>query len=625
MFGVPAHQDDLGFGFGNSPVVSDSPTAAVRVPADDHGRRRSEFSVYARVLDSMASGVMLIDAQGTITTFNDAAGLLLGLNPTHVRDRPFAEVFMIEESFDAFNEAILAAVYEGSVGDQRVVTVDVRGLPVPLSISTSYLRDESGGTSTRLGVVAVFSDISEIEQLRAREIELAGDLEMKHAELRVAFVSLESRNRELAALLRKIRTARVVAAGFALVLAAAIGGWLWFQPIVDLRGPAETSPAASAGAVRSVVVRPAGVTTTLTVAAEIAPRREVPVRAPVDGTVGVMHVQPGSAVEAGEPLLDLDVAQVRIERRAAEIAHLRAKAEVDALRAWESGVEVSGARRALTKARLASEAAKARAAEVAFLVEQGLTPAGRLTAAEREQRTHELDLEAAQQDLDAVLHKGREGLEVARLELANAVDALAKLDEVLSHSTLAAPVAGVVLPGRRGPGHAPFPTAGASVEAGAPLLTLGDMEGLTAKGRVDEVDIPSVRQGLGVRITGPAFPGLELTGRIVHVSSRASRAGGGRSLPSFSLVAAVDKIGPQERAAVRLGMSADMEIVIYDAPDALVVPVSAVDLSAGQPRVRLLDPGSDTPRLVDVAVGTTIVDGVEILHGLSAGDRVLVR
>ena len=607
-------------------MASENSIAAVRAAADNASRRRAEFSVYARILDSMASGVMLIDGQGTVTTFNEAAALLLGLDRTAVLRRPFAEVFMAEEAYDDFNQAVLSAVYEDSIGDQQVVTVVVRGRPTLLSISTSYLRDDSGDTATRLGVVAVFSDISEIEQLRAREIELARNLEAKHAELSAAFLNLESRNRELAALLRKIRSARLVAAAFAVVLAATIGGWLWFQPFTHVAGTSEAATPVPGDASRSfevVEVKPVGVTSTLTVAAEIAPRRKVPVRAPVSGAVGAVHVQPGSAVEAGEPLLELDVSQVRIKRRAAEIAHLKARSEVDALRSWESGVEVSRARRALTKARLAFEAAQTRAAEVAFLVEQGLAPSLRLAAAERERHTHELDMEAARQDLDAVLARGREGREVARLELANAVDALAKIDEVLHHSAVTAPVAGVVLPGRRGPGATPFPTAGAAVEAGASLLTLGDMEGLTAVGWVDEVDVPGVRPGLGVRIAGPAFPGLELAGRIVHVSSQASRAGG-RALPSFSLVAAVDGLEPDARAAVRLGMSADMQIVIYEAPDALVVPVSAVDLSSGSPRVRLLDPGSDVARRADVVTGTTTVDGVEILDGLSAGDRVLV-
>ena len=604
--------------------MSETSIADNRDPGGDPSARRAGLSVYGRILDSMASGVMLIDGQGVISTFNTAASTLLGLERREVLNRPFAEVFLVREAFVDFNEAVLSAIYDGSAGNQQVVAVRVADRSVPLSVSTSYLREGTGASAFRLGVVAVFSDISEIEQLRARELELAADLEARHTDLHTAYLSLENRNRELAALLRKVRTARVIASAFVVVVVAAIGSWLWLQPATGWFDRSDPAPDAVAGTLRPVEVKPTGVRSALNIAAAIAPRRDVVVRAPVPGRVGVVHVQPGTAVEAGEPLLEFDVAQARAARRQAEIAHLRARAEFDALESWETGVDVSRARRALSKARLALEAATRRAAETTFLVEQGLAPSVRLAAAEREQRTHQFDLEAAQQDLEAVLAQGREGREVARLQLASSVDALENLDKVLRQTTVVAPVAGVVLPDRRRPtSKSTFLSPGASVEAGAPLLTLGDMEGLTATGGVDEVDVRRIRPGQTVRITGPAFPDIELTGRIVRVSSQATRSTA-RGLPSFSLAAAVETLGPAERAAVRLGMSADMEIVIYDAPDALVVPVSAVDLSSGRPRVRRVDPDSGAGRLVEVVTGITTVGSVEILDGLSAGDRVLV-
>ena len=604
-------------------MVGENSIAQARVPGGGSSARRAERSVHARILDSMASGVMLIDGRGVIRTFNEAAALLLGMERRGVLRRSFAEVFLAREDLSNFNDAVLAAVYDNEVGHQRIVTVRVAGCRVPLSVLTSYLREGAGESSRRLGVVAVFSDMSEIEQLRARELELATDLEARHKDLREAYLSLEGRNRELAALVRKVQVARTVASVFVVGLVVSIGAWLWLQPFSERFESSDPTPAAVAATLRSVDLKPTGVTSVLTVAAAIGPRREVVVRAPVEGVVGVVHVQPGMAVESGEPLLELDAAQVRIERRAAEIALLKARTELEALQSWESGVDVSRARRALTKAQLAFEAAKTRTEEMAFLVEEGLAPSVHLTAAEREIRTHRLDLEAAQQDLEAVLAEGREGREVARLELDNAVDALEKLDMVLRRSTVTAPVAGVVLPSHQGrSAKTSFPTAGASVESGAPLLTLGDMEGLTAAGRIDEVDAPRVRSGLTVRITGPAFPDLDLGGRIVHVSSQASLSTG-HGLPGFDLVAAVDGLGPAERAVVRLGMSADMEIVIYEAPDALVVPISAVEFSSGQPRVRRVDPDTGVAQLVDIVTGVTTVDSVEILKGLSAGDRVL--
>ena len=126
-----------------------------------------------------------------------------------------------------------------------------------------------------------------------------------------------------------------------------------------------------------------------------------------------------------------------------------------------------------------------------------------------------------------------------------------------------------------------------------------------------------------MRIAGPAFPGVVLAGTITHVSSQASRPGG-QGLPSFEVAAAVEKLTEEQRDAVRLGMSADMEIVVYENDDALVIPISAVDLSAGGPRVGVRDAASGAVRTVDVTTGVTTIDAVEIRSGIAPGDQVLV-
>ena len=71
-------------------------------------------------------------------------------------------------------------------------------------------------------------------------------------------------------------------------------------------------------------------------------------------------------------------------------------------------------------------------------------------------------------------------------------------------------------------------------------------------------------------------------------------------------------------------MTAEMEIVVYENEQALVVPVGAVDLSQGGPRVRLRDEETGEERVVEVATGITTLDSVEILSGLAPGNRVVV-
>ena len=324
--------------------------------------------------------------------------------------------------------------------------------------------------------------------------------------------------------------------------------------------------------------------------------------------------------------LTLDVASARIDRRVVQVECLRARARLEELQEWQNGVEASRARRAVTKARIALETDKNRLAESTFLLEQGLIPAANHQAAEREHRTRSLDLESAEQDLAAILARGAADEEVARLEFKNARARLDRIDEILRNSTLVAPVAGVVL--LPGEGERSSDTAlatGAPVNTGDHLLTVGDLSGLTAIGRVDEGDVVRIRPGQAVRTVGAAFPGVVLDGEITRVSSQASRANGNRVVPSFEVAAAVETLTDEQRSLIRLGMSTRIEVVIHDRPDALLVPVDAVNLSGGRPRVRIMDRDSAQVRDVEVTTGVTTVDAVEILSGLEAGDQVVVQ
>lgn len=601
--------------------------SAVRPPGMEAAAGRGGDPISGRILDSMTSGVMLIDEQGAISKLNPLAADLLGLDHRAVIQRPFADVFLGDDAFEEFNDLVLSAMYDDSIGHQGVANVSVRGRNVPLSVATSYLYDTSStGERIRFGVVAVFSDISEIARLRAKEIELARDLASKHEELRGAYVSLEDRNRELGTVLRRMRMVRTVATACVVVLVAGIGAWLWNESPADWFEIREARSSEPADAQRFVTVQPTRIASSITVATEIKPRREVAVTSPIRGTVGAVHVQHGETVAAGQPLVDLDVTEETIKRRTAQVAWLKAKTQVEEFADWESGIDASKAKRAVTKARIALEAARTRLAQTRFLVEQGLVPAARKDAQERELSTRRLDLEAAEENRDAVLARGRKSHEVAGLELANALAELEKIDGILRSSSVVAPVAGVVLhrppsaTGERGL----LPSAGTAVDQGQHLLTIGDMRGITATGRVDEVDVRRIRPGQGVRVAGPAFPGIALDGRIVHVSSQASRSAFGQGLPGFEVSAVVEVLNEAQRAAVRLGMSANMEIVIYENDEALAVPVHAVDLSAGSPRVRVADAASGAVRVVAVKTGMTSMDSVEVLEGVAPGDRVLV-
>ena len=580
--------------------------------------------VYRNIVEHMSGGVMTIDPGGTVMTFNAAAARLLAFDATDVLGRVLAEVFLTEEGLDEFTEAIVAAVYEKEIGHQQTVTVSRGGTPRSLAMTTSYLRTaEDGGAERNVGVIAMFNDITELKALREAELRLAEEAEAQHAELRDAYREIEEKNRILDAGAKRVHVLRTAATVFVAVLFLAAGIYGW-----NIGAPAqETYAAPGPGADgQRYTVTPQRITSTLSLIGILAPLREVSVTSPMTGTVAATHFDYGEQVARGEPLIDLDTAAVEHDHRTAEAQYIKALGRLEEVENWAEGVQVAQVRRSISKARLALDAQKSRLDETAVLLEKGVIPASEHESAEQQYRSQQLDYEALQQDLEVVLAEGEgNALRVARLEVDDARIRLHELERILQEAMVTAPVAGVVLRPRVGEPSGQdekLVAEGQPVSQGEHLLTIGDLDGFSLVARVDEVDIAKVRPGLRARITGDAFPGLELAGTISRVSSEADRGPGSGALPSFEIAVAIDDLDAAGRERLRLGMSADIAVVVHDKPDALLVPIGAVRTQGGRSRLRVADGG--TVRDVVVETGMTTVRAVEVVAGIEAGDVVVL-
>ncbi len=101
------------------------------------------------VLESMSDGVIAVDTDERITTFNCAASDVLGFSADEVLGRPFEDVFGRD-----FSPAHGVQVVELCSKDQT---------DVPISERDSPMSDRSG---QEIGAVKVFQDLTEIEALR---------------------------------------------------------------------------------------------------------------------------------------------------------------------------------------------------------------------------------------------------------------------------------------------------------------------------------------------------------------------------------------------------------------------------------------------------------------------------
>ena len=88
---------------------------------------------------------------------------------------------------------------------------------------------------------------------------------------------------------------------------------------------------------------------------------------------------------------------------------------------------------------------------------------------------------------------------------------------------------------------------------------------------------------------------------------------------------AIEDLTEAQRQRVRLGMSANLEIVVYDKPDALLVPIDAVEVRAGgEAWLNVVDRETGAVRRVRVETGATTLEAVEIVRGVEAGDEVVL-
>ena len=245
-------------------------------------------------------------------------------------------------------------------------------------MATSYIRAGGDGAGETMALIAVFSDITELRELRETELRMAKAVAAQHAELQTAYRQIEERNETLAATLKKVQVARVAATVLVIGVFLGAGAYVW-QPLDFFGGSSGPSVVSRADAgvaegFRLIVVEPRPLRETISLVGELAPWRTVSVTSPIESRVLAVHFQYGQEVNEGDLLVELDTAEVVRQHRQAQVAYIDALETFETVSDWENGPEMAGARRAFVRARMALESQETRLQRTAFLLEQGSSP-----------------------------------------------------------------------------------------------------------------------------------------------------------------------------------------------------------------------------------------------------------
>ncbi|MCU0641365.1 MAG: efflux RND transporter periplasmic adaptor subunit [Candidatus Margulisbacteria bacterium] len=160
-----------------------------------------------------------------------------------------------------------------------------------------------------------------------------------------------------------------------------------------------------------------------------------------------------------------------------------------------------------------------------------------------------------------------------------------------------------------------------SVEPGQ-TLTSNDVvlvmaDKLIVKAQIDETDIGRIKLGQGVSIVLDAYPKDEVNGRVEHIAYESK-------VVSNVTVYEVDVIPLTVPDFFRAGMSATVNFSQNARQDVLVVPLKAIKKRGKSVYVWKPNADNKTAQAVQIETGLENGDNLEVLSGLTEGEKVVV-
>jgi HlyD family secretion protein len=232
------------------------------------------------------------------------------------------------------------------------------------------------------------------------------------------------------------------------------------------------------------------------------------------GRIGVVSATEGARVATGTELARLDALELEAQVAAARAALAASEARLAELNAGTRPQDVAAAEAAARAATERVAEAERDAERANTLFEGGAISRQAMQRARTMLDLARADLEQATQRL-AVLQEGprRETIQAQRSFVEQARAQLALAEATFAHAVIAAPFAGVVTTRHREPGEV--------VGAGAPVVTLLDLDDRWVRIYVREDAIGRVQLGSAAEIRSDTYPDRVYGGEVVFIGSEA--------------------------------------------------------------------------------------------------------
>jgi cobalt-zinc-cadmium efflux system membrane fusion protein len=373
---------------------------------------------------------------------------------------------------------------------------------------------------------------------------------------------------------------------------------------------------------------------------ETLPTQKVEVTNPTGGRVIKLFVQPGDRVKAGQPVAlftSPELSQLRADALEkgtnAKGDIFKAQSDLElARRSYQQQLKLVEAEADQAQAEVKSAQERLKLAQERYEKDATLSQQGAIPRRQfMESETQLAEAKAAVVQSQSAVIKAKNRPEVVqaandieratsdlrvserRLELSSVgystrlkqLNAGANTDGTLK---ITAPISGIIADQEI--------TLGQSAQdAGGKLMTIVNNRGLLAAANVYEKDLAQIKKGQGVRVSVASLPKRVFSGRITVIEPGVQ--GETRVVP---VKAEIDNL----EGMLNPGMFAQIEILTGKATTmALMVPTMAIVEANGKKVVYVENGGSYEP--VEVNLGQTAGDRVEVKGGIFEGDRIVVQ
>jgi RND family efflux transporter MFP subunit len=325
----------------------------------------------------------------------------------------------------------------------------------------------------------------------------------------------------------------------------------------------------------------------------LAAEQEIVLGLKVAGRISELPLDLGSTVQKGDVIARLDTTDFELRVRQSEASLQQARVRLG-LPPDGTSEDVDLEKTAFVReARAQMDSARARLDRANQLLEKGLIAKADLDTVSGAYKVTEAQYADALDEgknRQGVLAQRRSELEIARQQLKDAV--------------LEAPITGAVRQRQA--------NIGQYLAAGAPVVTLVQMNPLRLRTEVPERDALDIRIGMLVRVTVEGAAG-SYQGKVVRLSPAIDEA---------SRTLLVETEVSNANNSLRPGAFARAEIVASSSQRALMLPSTTVVTFAGIDRVFTVQDGQASEKRI--RTGRHTAAGVEILEGVSSGELVVL-